>query len=265
MKNKAIFSGFAYYIQTVLFSIYSKLMPVPNRHLPYRFAGGKIYLNIKESPMMLTRVIGLYERNKTHAIFSLLKPGMTFVDVGAHKGYFSLIAAKIVGESGSVLAFEPEPDNCAWMSRSIDLNGYQNIQLYEFAVGDVNEQATLYLGCASGLHTLLSLQPRKNMKTIQIQKRTLDSLLEVINHRNINMIKIDVEGAELEVLYGAEQTLNNNKDIVLLIDLHPQLGVNPAEVCGFLKERGFSIYNMKNPYSKPVRISQRLNEILARR
>jgi len=224
-----------------------------------------IYLNIKESPMMLARAMGLYERNKVKAMRSFLKPGMTFIDVGANKGDFSLLAASLVGDRGEVLTFEPEPENCKWIRRSIELNGYRNVRLYEVALGDTQGQAQLYLGEKSGWHTLLPSQPFRNVATISILKRTLDSILEETNHRYVNLIKIDVEGAELEALRGAYHTLSNNRDIVLLIDTHPQLGVSPVEVCDFLKELGFTLHRVRPPYNRLLSINRGLKEILAKR
>lgn len=249
----------------LFFRVYSSLLPVPDKYVPYRVEGGRIYLNIKESPMMLARAIGLYERHKRTAIRTHLEPGMTFVDAGANKGDFSLLAARLVGDSGKVLAFEPEPENCMWIRRSIELNGYRNISLYEVALGEKSESTQLYLGEKSGWHTLLPFQPFRNVGTVPILKRTLDSVLEDINHKRVNMIKIDVEGVELEVLRGARQTLSNNRDIVLLLDIHPQLGANPEEVCDFLKEQGFFIHRLKAPHNKLTHVDGTLTEILARR
>lgn len=249
----------------LLFKIYSKILPVPNRYFPYRFAGGRIYLNIKESPMMLARAVGLYERNKTKAIRSFLTPGMTFVDIGANKGDFSLIAARIVGDSGRVLAFEPEPNNCEWIKKSIGLNGYPNITLHELALGDKNERAQLYLGYKSGWHSLLPSSPLCNTGTISVSKRTLDSVLEETSNVNVNLMKIDVEVAELEVLRGARQTLTTNRDIVLLVDVHALLGVNPVQVFDCLSELGFSIHEMRQPYHRLTRNNVARREILAKR
>lgn len=83
---------------------------------------------------MLARALGLYEPEKTRAVQALLKLGETFVDVGGNKGDFALLAAKITGENGKVVCIEPEPTNLSWIRRSIDLNGYKNIQLCNLAL-----------------------------------------------------------------------------------------------------------------------------------
>jgi len=215
--------------------------------------------------MMLARALGIYEPDKTQTICTLLKPGMTFIDIGSNKGDFSLLAAKIVEDTGAVLAFEPELDNCHWMRRSMELNGYNNITLYDIALGDTNEPTQLYLGEKSGWHSLIPSTLNPDQGTIDIQMRALDDVLGDIECKHVDMIKIDVEGAELKVLEGAKSTLSNNKEIILLIDIHPQLGVDPAEICDFLETQGFSIHDIKHPHSKLSHVAPDLQEILAKR
>lgn len=237
----------------------------PDNYLAFPFVGGQIYLNVKESQMMLARALGIYEPDKTQTICDLLKPGQTFIDVGGNKGDFSLLAAKIIGDNGRVLTFEPEPENCHWFEKSIKLNSYDSIQLFNLALSDSNGKAQLYLGEKSGWHSLISAQGNTDNSTIEVEKRTLDSILDENDIHQVDMMKIDVEGAEMEVLNGAKQTLDNNSDLILLLDLHPHMGVNVVSVCDYLLDKGFSIYSMKSPCDKLSEINQTTTEILARR
>ena len=238
---------------------------IPDGYRPYRFAGGRIYLNVKESGMMLARALGMYDIDQTDAIRSLLGPGLIFVDVGANKGDFSLLAASAVGAGGSVLAFEPEPDNCRWIRKSVTLNGYENISLYEFALSSANGAAQLYLGRHSGWHTLLPGHPHRNRGVIDVTTRTLDSVLQEATDGVAYMLKIDVEGAEFEVLKGACDTLSNNIDIIVLLDLHPELGVDPVEVCEYLNGFGLRTYRLRPPFNSRARLDKGLRKVLARR
>jgi len=237
----------------------------PDKYLAFPFIGGKIYLNVKESNMMLARALGIYEPEKTKTISDLLKPGQTFIDIGGNKGDFSLLAAKITGQKGQVLTFEPEPENCHWFNESIQLNQYSNIRLFDIALSDSNGKAQLFLGEKSGWHSLVSSQGKTDNSTIEVEKRTLDSILNESDIQQVDMIKIDVEGAEMEVLLGAEDTLKNNTDLILLLDLHPHMGVDTVAICQFLSDRGFSIHHMKAPHEKIDKIDQTTTEILARR
>jgi FkbM family methyltransferase len=238
---------------------------LPNGYRPYRVAGGKIYLNITESPMMLSRVFRRYELPKRQALLTLLKKGMTFVDAGTNKGDFALAAAATVGPSGKVLCFEPESTNCYWIRRSIELNGYQNVFLHEIALGDANKETELYLGKQSGWHSLVPSLPNRNNGTIKIAEKTLDSVLAETKDGRVDVMKIDVEGAEMALLKGAVGALTSNRNLALLMDLHPQLGVSPTEVCNFLSRLGFSFYEMEPPYDKPLIINESVEELLALR
>ncbi|MHA1768090.1 MAG: FkbM family methyltransferase [Promethearchaeota archaeon] len=231
----------------------------------YNYLGGKIYLNIKESPMMFKRALGVFETRKTETLCSFLKPGMTFVDIGANKGYFSLIAAKIVGEQGLVFTFEPEPQNCEWIQKNIELNNYKNITLFPYALGAKNGKTRLFIGKKSGWHSLLPDLDTGTGESIEIEQKTLDSVLKEMKHERVDMIKIDVEGSELEVLKGAQKILESNKNIFLLIDVHTTLGVSPEEVEKILKAYNFTIHELEPPYREIPKMNKATQEIFAKK
>jgi FkbM family methyltransferase len=225
---------------------------LPDRHFAFRTASGRIYLNPRESMMMLERIFGFYEPEKFEALGSTLKPGSVFVDVGGNKGDFALYAARLVGKTGRVFCFEPEPANVQWIRRSAELNGYSHLCVYEAALADYDGRANLHLGAKSGFHTLLAGQPNRDLSTIEVDILRLDTALR--DEKRIDVIKIDVEGAELEVLRGAQTTLRANPEVILLLDLHPKLGVNPKEVIQFLSSLRLDAYKLHSQ-----------NEILAKR
>jgi FkbM family methyltransferase len=238
---------------------------IPDHYFAFPGIGGRIYLNIKESSMMLARAFGLYELRKVKAVQSLLRSGDTFIDVGGNKGDFALLAAKITGDSGQVVCVEPEPTNCKWIRQSIQLNQYQNIDLWNVALSDHDSEALLYLGTKSGFHTLLSGQPERNQGCLKVTTRTLDALLKERKTSSVQMIKIDVEGAELQVLRGSVEVIKNNPDIVLLLDIHPFLGVDPVEVFDFLRSLGLTVCQMRPPYNVPATPHQGIDDVVARR
>jgi FkbM family methyltransferase len=220
---------------------------VEERYKPYRFAGGLIYLDLDESPAMRQRVDGRYEPAKVAALQRLLKPGMTFVDAGCNKGDFALIAARVMGGRGRVLAFEPEPDNCRWIRASIELNGYETITLFELALSETEGRVPLYLGKWSGWHSIVPRRrPRRPQKSIDVETRTLDSVLAETGDPHVDVLKVDVEGAELQLLHGAERTLADGRLVAMLVELHPGYGVDPAEVGDLLTGHGFSLRDPEN-------------------
>lgn len=238
--------------------------PIAMTHQLHQYLGGKIFLDIDESPMMRARIEGTYEPFKTRMIQRLLQPGMTYVDIGTNKGYFAVLAARLLHGTGQVLAFEPEPWNCRCVRHSIDANAYANIRLFELAVGDANKVASLHLGNKSGWHSILPNLPQCGRDTIEVQQRCLDSILDELEVTQVDVVKIDVEGVELRVLDGARETLTRNSDIVLLMDLHPYLGTSSIAVCDFLQDLGFQLYEM-NPPHRSLAVSEGITVLYAAR
>lgn len=192
----------------------------PDRYEIFRVDGGLICLNLHESAAMVQRAMRTYEPAKHSLILRHLRPGMTFIDVGANKGDFTLLAARLTGPSGRVISIEPEPENRSILRRSIELNDYANISVLQVALSDRDGTADLQIGSTSGSHTL---SPEFNgLRAVSVPTRTLDAV--VADHRlaSVDMIKIDVQGLELAVLRGAEQTLKANPRIMLLLDLPKQ-------------------------------------------
>jgi FkbM family methyltransferase len=175
-----------------------------------------------------------------------------------------LLASRLVGPEGRVLAFEPHPENCRWIRKSVARNEYRNIDLYELALSDANGIAQLHLGEKSGFHTLLPGKPRREKGVINVQTRRLDDLLEEISlNRPIDAIKIDVEGADMHVLRGARKTISRNPGIVIFLDVHPHLGVDPQEVCDYFKDLGLSLFAEEPPFNTAIQDYGSLDSLIA--
>jgi FkbM family methyltransferase len=213
---------------------------IANGHYrPYRVAGGLIDLDVEESPAMLRRAQGLFEAPKVRALQQLLKPGMTFVDIGSNKGDFALLAAKVMEDRGRVLAFEPVPDNLHWLRKSVALNGYESVEIVEIALSDANGRVPIYLGPWSGWHSLLPVASESG-ETIEVTARTLDSFMAEQEDPRVDVIKIDVEGAEMQVLHGAARTLAEARPLTVFVECHPGRGVDQGEVWQLLAGHGLS-------------------------
>lgn len=149
-------------------------------------------------------------------IEKLLKPGDTFIDVGANLGLHTLAAARAMRGQGSIIAFEPFEPTKRLLEKTVWINGYSDIvQIHQTAVGK-NGSRTLFLGPASGHHSLFPLSSISSAPTAQVSCITLDSVIP--NNSRINLIKIDVEGAELEVLEGAESIIKQNPEIAIIAE-----------------------------------------------
>jgi FkbM family methyltransferase len=184
------------------------------------------------------------------------KEGDIVVDVGAHMGRYTIISSKRVGPNGKVIAIEAHPDNFEMLNRNIKLNKLTNIIPLNYAVYSKETKLKLYLpdeelGYTMHHSTMLNYVSTKYKietegKYVEVNANTLDNLLfqqqqkqNGISHENINWIKIDVEGAEFEVLKGATSILSKSKDIALLIEVHGKDNYKP--IVEFLKTYNFKI------------------------
>lgn len=148
---------------------------------------------------------GSFERNERRFVERALATGMTMIDVGAHHGLYSLIAAKAVGPTGNVIAFEPSPRERQRLERHKRINHFHHLQIEPIALGARDGRATLYLPPARG-SGFNSLRPAKQLQdeseALEVQITTLDGYL-ARHPMTVDLMKIDVEGGELDVLQGA--------------------------------------------------------------
>jgi FkbM family methyltransferase len=154
----------------------------------------------------------------------LPKQGDIVVDIGAHMGRYTIIGAKRVGAQGKVVAIEAHPGNFEMLNRNIKLNQLTNVIPLNYAVYSKETKIKLYLPeVESGYtiyNTIMSNRARTEDKFVEVNANTLDYILQSKGITDVNWIKIDVEGAEFEVLKGASNVLSKSKDIALLIEVH---------------------------------------------
>jgi FkbM family methyltransferase len=141
-----------------------------------------------------------------------LTPGSKFLDIGANVGFFSLLAAPLVGEQGAIYAFEPEPDICEALARSAEANGFANVHALQVALSDHQGEADFYRardGTASSLVAETPERAKRYERTLTTRVTTLDRLVEegAIDPLGVTLIKIDVEGEEPRTVMGMLETL----------------------------------------------------------
>lgn len=175
--------------------------------------GLKIYASDRSN---IGYALGTTEPDVQAFLAAQLSPGDVCCDIGANVGFFTLIAARLVGSAGKVYAFEPLPSNAEALRRNVDLNGLQNVEVIEAAVSDRSGTAELLLG-QSSLDGKLSTGDDPTGQSISVRLISLDQVGMV---REPALIKIDAEGAEFSVLEGMRQTLTSTP--VILCELHQQ-------------------------------------------
>ena len=182
--------------------------------------GHKLYLDKNDSLNLAMN--GIYGEFETELVKNEIRPGDVIIDVGGHIGYFTLIFAKSVGFEGKVFAFEPEPTNFEILRKNVEINGYQNVVLEQKAASDKNGTCELFVGQrSSGANRIY--QPKKTktqrFKSVIADTIRLDDYFSNSDLKNkIKFIKIDVEGAELLVLKGMRDILQNNKTLTIFTE-----------------------------------------------
>ncbi len=181
-------------------------IPVHNRVDPARGRWLRIAVHEQsESISNILRYHFTWQRQLTQFLAQTLRPGQVFVDVGANLGYFTLIAANAVGRAGRVHSFEPEPRNFALLRKNAALNGFEHVTAHQVAIGDRAGEAVLHLSSANlGAHSLVKQDDLT--RELRVPVMTLTAALEQ-ETRPVGMIKIDIQGLDLSVLWGAEELI----------------------------------------------------------
>jgi FkbM family methyltransferase len=157
------------------------------------------------------------EAYETALMKSMVRPGMVVLDIGANIGYYSLIFAELVGNTGKVYAFEPDPDNYAMLVGNITKNGYTNIVAIAMAVTRDDGKLSLYRNPGNrGDHSICGDQ-RDAGDVAAIEGVALDSYF--VPGSKIDFIKMDIQGAEMHAFAGMDRLLRENPQIVILFEL----------------------------------------------
>jgi len=179
-----------------------------------------------------------------HLLGQYLQPNDVFVDIGANFGLHTVYAAKLVGEQGRVFAFEPVDNHLNLLHKNLDLSHVrERVEIVSSALSNSAESSlTFYLPPEEEIAVTASLSAEsENLEAIKVSNARLDDYWSDID-RQIKLIKIDVEGAELEVLRGAEELLRRWKP-KLLIEVHgfalPSFGTSVQEFRKFLADLGY--------------------------
>lgn len=203
--------------------------------LPHSGAGAMIYFQ------------GVSEPELSTFLKRYLKPGMVFVDIGAHLGEYTILAADLVGASGKIHAFEACGEIFKVLNRNIELNGFNNVEANPWAVWSEDGHCEFEKLPESSISALRPDQTALlGGEMTQVNTVTLDSYFQSCGGGAPSLIKIDVEGAELHVLNGARSLLTSSQPPDLIVEYGPRntarFGYPADTVCEFLRELGYTIF-----------------------
>jgi FkbM family methyltransferase len=201
-----------------------------------------------------------YEPDLSQVFLRLLRDGDTVIDVGANAGYFSMLAAALVGASGNVISFEPDPANCKRLLHNISLNGFSNISLIDRPALDNARLVDFFINHdSSGGDALwdVSKWPRTQNAPgmISLQGTTVDAETSRLGLGGVKLIKIDTEGADHMVLQGAFNLLSSGAVPFVVCELHDfglnEMGSSPLAMREYIAGFGYESFMLSNNGALP--------------
>lgn len=236
--------------------------------------GSKMYVNVYDQDPAMRWNFQAYtchdfERSMTRLFKKVVKPGDVVVDIGANIGYYTLLASRLVGKDGLVYSFEPEPRNYNYLLKSIELNKYNNVIAIQKAVTDISSKAKLYLCPYDASHHIINqyggiktYRPNFAHKKdfIEVEVVSLDNYFKDFKQQ-IDVVKIDVEGAEMLALLGMDRIIKESKNLKMFVEFFPlllkEMGSSPEEfISKLLNDYKFSVFVIPDaPIKKIIKIN----------
>jgi FkbM family methyltransferase len=219
--------------------------------------GSQISSNTRDYIGKCIFYFGVWEPNLTHWIRGRLKSGDTFIDIGANIGYFTLLASRLVGESGKVVAVEAYPAIFTTLENNLRINAAHNVRAVNCAAWDAEEMLTIYTqpDILPGQTTVMPGWAEKYHLETQsrVQAAPLSAILAPEEFKAARLIKIDVEGSEWHALCGMKSLLTSCRaDLEVVVELNSKMlnvdGKTAQDVVTFFAGYGFHPYRIENDY-----------------
>jgi FkbM family methyltransferase len=220
--------------------------------------GHVMYLD-REDALSLSST-GAFEAIETEIVDQEVRAGDTVLDIGANIGYYTLVFAKLVGNTGKVIAFEPDPTNFALLKRNIESNGYRNVKLVRKAVSDRTGTCTLYLSEKDPMdHRIYDFHDGR--RSIRVESVRLDDYLKE-DVETVDFVKMDIQGAEPAAIKGMVSILERSRNVKILTEFWPtgikMSGFDPEDYLRWIVEHGFKMHCIDEEKNRlePISIRQ---------
>jgi FkbM family methyltransferase len=183
---------------------------------------------------------GYWESWITTALARTLRPGWHCLDVGANHGYYTLVMADAVGPEGRVVPVEPTPRLAELLRETLDVNGFPHVTVAQQAATDTaGETLQLVVPAKRSLNARLSREAGPTDAVVDVNSTTIDVLTE--GWLRVDLIKIDVEGAEESVWQGMQRTIADHREIVVLLELNVDRYEDPRSFLSLIEQAGFRL------------------------
>lgn len=188
---------------------------------------------------------GSFEFSEQAFLWSFLREGDIFLDVGAHCGLFSALASQVIGDGGRVLAFEPNPDVLPFLMANTQRD---RVEIHAVALSDASGEAMLWQGGASDTALSSIAYELSNSKHSMVKTQTLDDLLAALGIGQVALAKVDVEGSELRLFRGAKETLKKKSVLAFVVEFTEEnmrkSGYSALQLAAQLIECGYQPYKL---------------------
>jgi len=214
-----------------------------------QFGEATVVLNPTDPVVSGALHFGVYEKAETKFFYTVCHDGMTFLDVGANIGYYTALAARAVGPNGKVIALEPDPESYQYLEQTIKANAVGNVQAFQVAASDSSATLPLFISKDNrGDNRLYA--PAEERPQIEVEARPIDELLSENNINTVDFIKIDVQGYEPKVITGLKKTINQSKNLTILMEFWPkgitEAGGDAGEFLEDLRKLGLTLFELKS-------------------
>jgi FkbM family methyltransferase len=222
---------------------------LPGIPLPIRLPFGAWWL-LENDFTSAALLDGRFEERERAFVARFLQPGMTVLDIGAHKGLYTLISSFKVGPDGYVFSFEPSSRERKRLKKHLRLNLCHNVKVFDLALGESAGRADFFVvqGTETGCNSLRPPDVKQPVQAVSVPVKSLDEVLSEQQIPTVDFIKLDVEGAELSVLKGAANLLSSTHRPTILCEVQDQRtapwGYSAGRIIEYLRSHAYSWFQL---------------------
>lgn len=216
----------------------------------------KMYLDLEDEGLSRDLLkTGKREALAVELLHGELAEGDIVADIGANIGYYTLQEASLVGSAGKVYAIEPAPANASLLEKNIELNGYQNIEVFRVAMGNENGTSPFYVSKKRNLSSMLGQSMSTLLREVTVEVVTFDSFFSRVGEYP-TFIRMDVEGYEVEIIEGMREFLQASRPLRILMEMHSSRGEEIISMLDTLNRGGFRCKAVVNEPDAPELLIQ---------